>query len=65
MLSATQNNQVIRNYIVALGTVMLLSMGLADVYSQPSRSAQQDKLDNYGRFISAGLVSGAKKSANR
>ena len=50
MLSATQNNQVIRNYIVALGTVMLMSMGLADVYSQPSRSAQQDRLDNYSRW---------------
>ncbi len=50
MLSATQNNQVIRNYIVALGAVMLMSMGLADVYSQPSRSAQQDRLDNYSRW---------------
>ena len=65
MLSATQNNQVIRNYVIALVSVMLLSMGLADVYDQPSRVAQQDRLDNYGRFISAGLVSHAKKALYR
>ena len=65
MLSATQNNQLIRNYILTLASVMLLSIGLADVYNQPSRVAQQDKLDNYGRFISAGLVSHAKKALYR
>ena len=65
MLSATQNYQLIRNNILALVSVMLLSMGLADVYNHPSRVAQQDRLDNYGRFISAGLVSHAKKALYR
>ncbi len=64
MLSTSKNNQVIRNYIIALVSVMLLSTGLADVYNQPSRAAQKDRLDNYSRFISAGLVSGAQKAAN-
>jgi hypothetical protein len=62
MLSTTQNHQntiAIRNYCIALGSVILLSTSLADLYHQPSRAAQQDKLDNFGRFVSAGLVSKA------
>ncbi len=50
MLSSSQNNQVIRNYIIALVSVMLLSTSLADVYNQPSRAAQKDRLDNYSRW---------------
>ena len=62
MLSASQNKQVIRNYIITATSVMLLSVGVADLFNSPARVAQQDRLDNYGRFVSAGLVSYAQKS---
>jgi high-affinity Fe2+/Pb2+ permease len=65
MLSAIQNNQLIRNYIIVLASVMMVSVGLADLHNQPSRLAQQDRLDNYGRFISAGLVAQAQKAQFR
>lgn len=64
MLSNTPNNQnalAIRNYLVVLGSVMFLGMGLADTYNQPSRVAQQNRLDNYGRFIGVGLVAYSQK----
>lgn len=65
MLTATQNTQIIRNYLIAAVSVMLMSTVVADLFNNPARYAQQDKLDNYGRYISAGLVSYAKTSLNR
>lgn len=56
-----ENTTAIRNYIILAATVMLVSSGLVDTFMSPSRSAQQNRLDNYGRYMSAGLVSYAQK----
>ncbi|WP_013321963.1 hypothetical protein [Gloeothece verrucosa] len=65
MLNTTPNtnNQLIRNYIIAATTVMLMSMGVADMFNNPSRVAQQDRLDGYARYIGAGLVNYGKSLA--
>jgi hypothetical protein len=62
MLSVKQNQQVIRNYAIAITGVMLVSVGVADLFKSPVRVAQQNRLDNYGRFVGVGLVSFAQKS---
>jgi hypothetical protein len=60
MLSTPSSHLVIRNYLMAIATVMLVSVGMADTFNSPSRIAQQDRLDSYGRYLSAGLVTYAK-----
>jgi hypothetical protein len=57
MLSTTPTNStLIRNYVILAASVMLMSVGLSDLFNSPSRIAQQDRLDNYSYCISAGLV---------
>jgi hypothetical protein len=58
--AATENTTAIRNYALAAVTVMLVSVGVSDLFSNPARFAQQDRLDGYGRYVSAGLVSKAQ-----
>ncbi len=63
MLSATQNSTaIIRNYLILAATVMVMSVGLAETFTTPERAAQQDRMNTYGRYISAGLVSYAQKA---
>lgn len=58
MLNTTTNNTVIiRNYVILATTVMLTTIGLTDTFLSPTRSGQQDRLNNYGQVVSAGLVS--------
>jgi hypothetical protein len=60
MSSTTQSTVVIRNYLIAAASVMFMSAGLSDIFNSPHRIAQQDRLDGYGQYISAGLVNYAK-----
>ena len=53
---------LIRNYLAAAITVVLLSTGVSELVNSPARIAQQQKLDGYGYYVSAGLVSYAKAS---
>ena len=53
----TNNKVIIRNYIIITTTVMLITIGLTDTFLAPTRSGQQDRLNNYGQVVSAGLVS--------
>jgi hypothetical protein len=62
MLLAKQNQQVIKNYAIAITCVMLASVGIADLFKNPVRVAQQNRLDNYGRYVGVGIVSFAQKS---
>jgi hypothetical protein len=62
MLVNSQNHTVIRNYLIAMISVVMISAGVADLVNSPARIAQQDRLDGYGRYISASLVSGAMKA---
>ena len=55
------NTTVIRNYIILAATVMFASMGLTDTFMSPTRASQQDRLNNYGQVLSAGLVSYSQK----
>ncbi len=64
MFTTTTTNEkttVIRNYIILAATVVFTSMGLTDVHLAPTRAAQQDRLDNYGQVVSAGLVAYSQK----
>jgi hypothetical protein len=65
MSSASINAVAIRNYIIALASVAMMGMGVAELYNQPARIAQQGRLDNYSRFIGVGLVSQAQKAVYR
>ncbi len=63
MLASTGNQTIIRNYLIAAVSVVFLSAGISELVNNPTRIAQQDRLDGYGRYVSAGLVSGAVKAA--
>ncbi|GBF80439.1 hypothetical protein [Aphanothece sacrum] len=60
MLSSTNSTTIIRNYLILATTVMVISSGLVDTFNNPTRAGQQDRLDNYGRYVSAGLVAHAQ-----
>ncbi len=59
MLANHQNQTFVRNYLIAVISVVMMGVGVADLVNNPSRIAQQNRLDGYGRYVSAGLVSGA------
>ena len=59
--TTTSNSTIIRNYIILAATVMFASMGLTDTFMAPTRASQQDRLNNYGQVVSAGLVSYSQK----
>ncbi|MBC1191206.1 hypothetical protein PN434_08285 [Microcystis aeruginosa CS-558/01A06] len=59
MLANHQNQTFVRNYLIAVISVVMMGAGVADLVNNPSRIAQQNRLDGYGRYVSAGLVSGA------
>ncbi|QGZ91586.1 hypothetical protein [Microcystis aeruginosa] len=59
MLAGHQNPTFVRNYLIAVISVVMMGVGVADLINNPSRIAQQNRLDGYGRYVSAGLVSGA------
>ena len=65
LATSTENTTAIRNYVIALASVALLSVGAADLFCSPTRAAQQSQLDDYGRYLSAGLVSYAQKGFSR
>ncbi|MEB3310873.1 MAG: hypothetical protein VKJ02_11625 [Snowella sp.] len=63
MLSTTNPTfTVIRNYAIAAASVMVLSLGISDLVNNPARIAQQNKLNGYGYYVSAGLVNYAQSS---
>lgn len=53
---------LIRNYIIAAASVLTLSLGISDLVNNPARLAQQNKLDGYSYYVSAGLVNYAQSS---
>ncbi|MEA5534049.1 hypothetical protein [Crocosphaera sp. XPORK-15E] len=59
--TTTNNTTVVRNYVILAATVMFASMGLTDTFLSPTRAGQQNRLDNYGQVVSAGLVSYSQK----
>ncbi len=59
--TTTNNTAIVRNYIILAATVMFASVGLTDTFLAPTRSGQQERLNNYGQVMSAGLVSYSQK----
>ncbi len=59
--TTTNNTTIVRNYILLAATVMFASVGLTDTFLAPTRSGQQERLNNYGQVMSAGLVSYSQK----
>lgn len=52
----------IRNYCVLAATVVVMTMGLTDTFTNPHRIAQQEKFDNYGQYVGVGLVAFSQKA---
>lgn len=51
MSSTTQNNAIlIRNYIIAATSVMLMSVGLADLFNYSALVSRQNRLDRSNHF---------------
>ncbi len=59
--TTTNNTTIVRNYIILAATVMFASVGLTDTFLAPTRNGQQERLNNYGQVVSAGLVSYSQK----
>ncbi|MGK7875842.1 MAG: hypothetical protein AB4426_21860 [Xenococcaceae cyanobacterium] len=63
MLSKVKRNTLlIRNYSIAMISVILISLGLSEVYYHPYRAGQQQRLDRYSRMIKTGLAIKAQKA---
>jgi hypothetical protein len=65
MLTTTLNATILRNYLIAAASVIFFSIGAVDLFNNPYKNVQQEKINSYGRYISAGLVSQAQKLALR
>ncbi|MGP0128884.1 MAG: hypothetical protein ACTMUB_06345 [cyanobacterium endosymbiont of Rhopalodia musculus] len=62
MLSTSTNKAaIIRNYILLSLVVMILGVGLTDIFKNPGRVGQKDRIDNYVRYINAGFVAQTQK----
>lgn len=62
MSNTTANpTTAIRNYCILAASVVLVAVGMTDTFNNPSRVAQQDKLDNYGQYVGVGLVAYSQK----
>ncbi len=62
MLSTdTKKTIIFRNYLILMGTLAMLITGLGGLFENPDRLGQQDRLENYGRFVSGVVVNQANK----
>lgn len=62
MLSSPTNKAaIVRNYILLSLVVMILGAVLTDIFKNPGRVGQKDRIDNYVRYINAGFVAQAQK----
>jgi hypothetical protein len=55
-MSVNSLPQSIRNYVIVSASVVVMSMGLTDLFYSPQRTGQQDRIDNYSHYVKAGLV---------
>ena len=58
--TAHHNSTAIRNYAIIAASIIFMSSGLTNLFFNPARSGQQDRIDTYSSVISAGLVSQAR-----
>lgn len=62
-MSSTPTKKIIilRNYMMLMATIAVSITGLGDVFDNPDRVGQSDRLENYGRFVSGVVVNQAQK----
>jgi hypothetical protein len=60
MFTTSHPNTALRNYLLLTAVVVITSLGISDIFTSPSRVAQQDRLDNYGQYVGVGLVATAQ-----
>lgn len=58
--TAHNNSTALRNYAIIAASIIFMSSGLTNLFFNPARSGQQDRIDTYSSVISAGLVSQAR-----
>jgi hypothetical protein len=51
-----QDNLFMRNLSITTITAIALTVGLGEVYRQPARASQQEKLVEWSSMISVGMV---------
>ncbi len=62
MLSTdTKKIVIFRNYLILMGTLGMLIVSLGNLFENPDRLGQKDRLENYGRFVSGVVVNQAQK----
>ncbi|MEM8777766.1 MAG: hypothetical protein AAGF26_02605 [Cyanobacteria bacterium P01_G01_bin.49] len=62
MLSANPNKIIIiRNYLILMGLITIVIAGLSNVFDNPDRVGQKDRIENFGRYITAGFINQAQK----
>ena len=60
LATASHNTAALRNYAAIAAAIIVTCSGLTDIFFNPSRSGQQDRIDTFSNVISAGLVSQAR-----
>ncbi|GFE70314.1 hypothetical protein [Chroococcus sp. FPU101] len=62
MLDNSLVPQTVRNYIMVSATVVFMSVGLTDLFYNPQRMGQQDRINNYSDYAKAGMVFATRSS---
>lgn len=62
MLVNSHIPQSVRNYVMISASIVVMSMGLTDLFYSPQRMGQQDRIDNYSSYIKAGVVVATRSS---
>ncbi|PSF36061.1 hypothetical protein C7H19_15070 [Aphanothece hegewaldii CCALA 016] len=57
MLALEEKTKIVRNYFLTSALVIFTSVVVTDLFYSPIRIGQQEKLENYSNYVTAGLVS--------
>jgi hypothetical protein len=60
MFTTSHPNTALRNYVLLAAVVVITSLGISDIFTNPSRVAQQDRLNGYTQYVGVGLVATAQ-----
>ena len=58
--TAHHHNTALRNYAIVAASIIFFGSGLTNIFFNPARSGQQDRINTYSSVISAGLVAQAQ-----
>jgi hypothetical protein len=60
LATAHHDNTALRNYLIIAVSIIFFGSGLTNIFFNPARNGQQDRIDTYSSVISAGLVAQAQ-----